>query len=415
MPSQLWRLLAAAVLAGVASPALAGVGDGIRVGGSDGRLHPFVELEGRYDSNVYVNVLPASSAGDFIVHIRPGLTLTIPGELTAVDFTGKLDWAEYLGTSNTATKDLSKLYAEAKLGIGVNRRGTVGLELGDAFQRGESPHALSIGSGVISNYNALDLRIPWRPGGGALSMSVGGNWALETYEPFFTGANCDPAVNALCDAGQLSKLGYSTLTGSADVKWHFLPRTSALLEGSYFKRLPNDKAFGTDGGGFRVATGVTGLVTPHVAATLKGGYGATTGVTPSLGTYLVVAEAEWMPTETSSVKLGYSHDFAVDPQLTYDVHHGGLDGKILLGGRLGLKLRGAIDRLGYTVGQASTIVAVVSPAIEYEATRWLRAEVAYAYTDRHTDNLSNLAAIAQTAPIIDYTKSEAWLKLVFTY
>jgi len=410
MSSFTTRLLVAALLVGTSTAAQAGAGNGIRVGGSDGRLHPFVELEARYDSDVYVNVANGPSAGDLILHVRPGLTLAIPGELTSVDFFGQLDWAQYLGASDSRTTDLSKLYAEARLGVGVNRKGTVGLELSNLFRRSDQPAAQSLSLGVTSNYNELDLRVPYHPGGGALTVTAGGGWALETYESQFKGFLCAPG-NPYCDASTLAKLGYNQLTASGDVSWRFLPRTSAIFEASYFKRLPNS-SLGSDGGGVRVATGITGLVTPHLAATAKVGYGATTGVTPSLSTWLITASGEWLPTETASVKGSYSHDFAVDPQATYDVNRLALDARYLAGGRLTLAFHAGWDRLGYASTSATTNILVVSPAVDYDVARWLRAEVAYAYTDRSNNGLG---ASTASLPAVAYSKSEAWLKLVFTY
>jgi hypothetical protein len=415
MPSFSSRLLVAALLLGSSTTALAGAGDGIRVGGADGRLHPFVELEGRYDTNVYVG-LSGQKEADAILHVRPGLSLAVPGDLTTVDFYGMVDWAQYLGLNNDTangvdTTKLSKLYAEAKLAVGVNKKGTVSLEITNLFRRSDQPQAQSLGAGVVSNYNALDVRVPYHPGGGALTLGVGAGWSLETYESFFSGFNCDPAINPLCDASKVSKLGYNQISANADVAWHFLPRTSALLEASYFKRLPNDSALGLDAGGVRVATGVTGLITPHLAATAKVGYGATLNVTPSLSTWLVLAQGEWLPTEFASVKGTYAHDFAVDPQFTYDVNRVALDAKYLAGGRLSLGFHAGWDRLGYASSSATTTILVASPSVGYEVAKWMRTELAYAYTDRSNSGLG----AGTTVPVLDYTKSEAWLRLAFTY
>ena len=410
MPSFITRLMVAGLLLGTSTTALAGAGNGIRIGGADGRLHPFVELEGRYDSNVYVATVGGAAVSDEIVHVRPGVTLTIPGDTTSIDFMGLLDWAQYLGTSDSATKDLSALFAEARLGVGVNRKGTVSLELTNLFRRSDQPQALSLGAGVISNYNALDVRVPYHPGGGALTLGLGAGWSLETYENRFSGYYCTPTDPA-CNANTIGKLGYNQISANADVAWHFLPRTSALLEGSYFKRLPNDSAYGTDAAGYRATAGVTGLITPHLAATAKVGYGATTGVAPALSTWLVLAQGEWLPTEVASVKCTYAHDFAVDPQVAYDLNRAAVDAKYLAAGRLALGLHAGWERLGYASTSATTTILVASPSVGYEFARWMRGEVAYAYTDRSSTGLTALAFL----PAPDYTKSEAWLKLAFTY
>lgn len=412
MSNLVTKLSIAALLAGASLTANASPGNGIRLGGSEGRLHPFVELEGRYDSNVLVGTAldPSKNLGDVIIHVRPGLALKVPGEMTSVELTAKLDYASYLGNEDAKTKDLSKLYAEAELGLTVNPKGSVGLEVNDTFRRSDRPEALSFNAGLISNYNILDLRVPFRPGGGALTLNVNGGWVLETYEALFTGGfTCAPG-NPACDPTQLSKLGYSELRAGAGVAWKFLPRTSALLEGGYFKRLPSDKALVPTGdpGGYRVAAGLTGLVTPHIAATLKAGYGSTTGASPTLGTWLATAECEWMPTEASSLKLGYGHDFKVDPVALYSTNQVFLAARQLVAGRVALGLTASWDLLGYSPGSETTNILQVSPVVGVEVTRWLKAEVAYAYTDRSS------SAGAKTN-IADYTKSEAWLRATATY
>jgi hypothetical protein len=162
--------LLAALLALAAAPAGASPGNGIRLGGSEGRLHPYLDLEGRWDSNVFYTP-DDRSVGDFILHVRPGFQLDVPAEPVAVKLGGNLDWAQYLGQNDSNTSDLSKLYAQAALGVSVNRRGMVGLELDDEFRRSPSTSAFVLDGAVIANYNALRLKVPFRPGGGALAGS----------------------------------------------------------------------------------------------------------------------------------------------------------------------------------------------------------------------------------------------------
>ncbi|MBK9519027.1 MAG: outer membrane beta-barrel protein [Anaeromyxobacter sp.] len=394
---------------GSSAPALAGAGNGIRFGGSEGRLHPFLELEVRYDSNAYATEAGATVA-DVILHVRPGLQLSIPGETTAVDFKGALDWAQYLGMDDPGSKDLSNLFADAQLGIGINRNGTLGLELEDTFRRSNRPQALSFATGTISNYNLLALKAPWKPGGGALTLNVNGGWAMETYEAPLSGFVCadpndDPATCTPVPASDVSKLGYNELRAGAGAAWKFLPRTSALFDFGYFKRMPNDTAVVTlDPGGYRVTAGVTGLVTPHLGATVKAGYGSTTGVTPTLGTFLATVEGEWIPSETASVKLGYGHDLGVDPGFQYTSNRVSLAARQLMAGRYTLAFSASYDNLAFQ-GGGSTDILRASPSLGIDVTRWLKLELAYAFTDRASSG----------AAASDYSKHEAWLKATCTY
>lgn len=407
---------ALAVIAGLslATPAAAGPGNGIRLGGSAGRLHPTLELEARYDSNVFY-ADPDRSVGDLVLHVRPGFTLRVPGDSTALELRAALDWAEYLGVEGD-TGELSKLFGEASLGVGLNRRGAVGLELTDDFRRSTSTEALALGSAVIANSNALAVAIPFRPGGGALVFTVGGDWLLETFEPYLDGTLCDPAVGgAACDSELLADLGYNQLGGRAELRWKFLPRTAAVLEGRYFARLPNEPDLAAENSGFRVATGLAGLLTARIAGTLKGGYTRTFGDL-TLASWFANAELEYLASETTSARLGYLHDVGLDPVAgTFASHRVYGDAKVLLASRFTARLAGQLEDRSYEadevdVGFGTTLVRV-EPSIGAEITRWLTATVAYAYTDRTSD----LPAGAPQLPAFDYSKHEAWLRLGLIY
>jgi hypothetical protein len=405
------RMFAALVALGLASPALAGPGNGIRFGGSEGRLHPFLDLETRYDSNLYYN-RDAASVGGNVLHFRPGFTLAVPGELTSVDLRGALDWAQYLSAS-----DLSRLYGDASLGVGVNKRGAVGLDLTDAFRRTDQSDTLSLGSAVITNDNTFRLAVPWRPGGGALVFTAGGEWQLQSYEPYVdaTGPNtlCDPLTMAQCDSSRLAKLGWNELRGTGELRWKFLPRTAYVVDGGYFSRLPNDTAFAPEQSGFRIATGLSGLVTSRLAATVKAGYGQTTG-TFELRTWLANAEIEWLASETASARVGFVHDLGVDPGNVFTVFQGSrayVDGRILVAGRFTGRLQASYERRGYESVDADATLLRVEPAVEAEVTRWFRLSLGYAYTDR----TSTFPTGTPRLPGYDYSKNEIWLRSSFAY
>jgi hypothetical protein len=409
----LLRVLAAVAALGTASPAAAGPGNGIRLGGSDGRLHPFLELETRSDSNVYFAV-PGAKTDDLVLHVRPGLVVAAPGDLAAVDLRAALDWAQYLGVGGD-TAGLSRLYGDASLGVGLNRRGTVGLELGDRFRRSASTDALSFGSAVISNFNALRLAVPWKPGGGALLVTVGGEWQLETFEPYLAGVLCDDPSFPACDTDRLADLGYSELRGTGEVRWKFLPRTAGVLDVSWFARLPNDAAIGDDVSGLRALTGLTGLVSARLAATVKAGYGDTFGsAEEGFRTWLANVELEWLATETASVRGGYLHDFGSDPArgALFSTNRLYTEARMLVGGRTTLRLLGDLERRGYELADdVTTSLLRVEPSVEYEVVRPLRVAAGYAFTSRSSD----LPAGTPALPGFDYDRSEAFLRLALTY
>jgi hypothetical protein len=411
--TRLARTVALVAAVGLARPAAAVPGSGIRLGGSDGRLHPYVELEAHYDSNVYYDAL-AQNAGDLVLHVRPGFKLNVPGELAAVDLNAALDWAQYTGAESSTT-GLSRLYGEAGLGIGVNRRGTLGLELQDDFRRGSGTDALSLGGAVISNRNDLRLSVPWTPGGGALVLTLGGRWQLETFEPYLNGRLCTISSFA-CDSTVLSKLGYSEVRGDAELKWKFLPRTAAVLEAGWFSHLANSSTYGVDVSGLRARAGLKGLLTTHLAGTLEAGYADTFGSAPEpFRTWLATAELEWLATETAGVRVGYEHDLGIDPGTLYSLYARNrvyADGRILLGSRYTARLGVQWDHRTYELVRDSTSSLVrVEPSLEAEVARWLVVSLGYAYTSRD----SKLLTVTSSIPGFDYSKHEVWVRATFTY
>jgi hypothetical protein len=405
-------LVALAVVAGlgIAGPAAAAVGDGVRLGGSEARLHPFVEILTRYDSNVFFD---GRRIGDMIFHVRPGLDLVAPGDLAAVDLTAALDWARYAG-SEGETVNLSKLYAEAALGITLNRSGALGLEIDDQFRRGPSTSVLSFGSAVIANSNALRVRAPWKPGGGALVVALGGEWRLETFEPYGGAALCDPVTGAACDARLLDDLGYDELRGGADLRWRFLPRTSAVLETGYFARLPSSGSVERVTG-VEARAGLTGLVTPQLATTLKAGWANTVGPGPEFGTWLATLDVEWLPMVNGSLRAGYGHGFGIEPGGTFAIYE---MNRVAVGGRYALPRRYALradvewERRDYeAAGGASAQVVRVGPAVEGALARWMRLTAGYTFTRRETD----FPGVTLAGVGLDYDKHEVWMRLGVVY
>ena len=386
----------------------ASAGNGIRLGGSEGRLHPYLEVEGRWDSNVYYT--GTSSVGDLILHVRPGFKLGVPGDLVSVDLDGNLDWAEYLGLKDSATEDLSRAYGAATLGLAVNRHGTVGLELDDKFVRDANTTAWVFQGAVVSNRNELAVKVPWRPGGGALVLAFVGGWTLETYQPFHT---CGPGVaDPSCDKTILDGVSYNEVRGGGEVRWKFLPRTAAVVEASYFSHQPKDTTIAPELSGLDGRAGVTGLVTPHVSATLKAGYMDSLDSGPkSWGTWLATLEGEWLASESATLKIGWDHGYGIDPGNVlslYGTHRVLLDGRYALGGRYGARLGASYEHRAYAFqGSADGNLVHVEPAIEAALSRWMNVSFAYAYT-RRSSTLSS-------APGFDYTKNEVWLRFALTY
>ena len=293
----------------------------------------------------------------------------------------------------------------------MNRRGTIGLELDDRFRRDPSTSSFVFNGAVVSNKNDLSVRMPWRPGGGALVVAPTVDWALETFEPF---ASCTAdATSPSCDKDRLGNLGYNDVRAGAEVRWRFLPRTSAVFDGRYFSRAPNDTTLATEASGVEARAGLSGLVTPHLGATLKLGYADTLGSTPeSYGTFLATIEAEWLATSDAKVRIGWDHGFGFEPDATFFLYTSDkalVGGRYALAGRYTARLDVSYERRAYAFvsGSPTGDFFYVEPAVETALSRWMNLSIAYAYSSRDSS--------FSTAPGYNYSKNEAWMRFVFTY
>lgn len=381
--------------------------NGFKVGA--GRLHLFLDVEGRYDSNVLFST--GHSIADMVLHLRPGFNLDVPGQMVNVALDAQVDWNKYLGIKSAETS-FSQLFAEANLDLVANPAGRVNFELKDLFRRTDKTPSLSLATAVISDYNDLNVRVPIRPGGGALLLGLGGEWQLESFEPYGTGGACGASGPTAC-----SQFSYNQVAGKGEARWLFLPRTALVLDLDYFARLPKDTAVARKISGLHAMTGLQGLVTPNIAATLKAGYGDTFGSAgTSYRTWLTNVEAEYIGSEVASLRIGYVHTYAADAGSQdlslYGMHRVYAEGKILLAGRLSLHALGEWDRLGYVLGSvngASAQVIQFTPTAEYEVMRWVRVAVGCTLTHR------TAGVPLDTVPAFNYTRNEVWARLRLVY
>jgi hypothetical protein len=423
------RALGAAAAACVALAAHASPGDGIRLGGADSRLHPFFDLETRYDSNVTYS--GQDPVGDLIMHVRPGLELKMPGDAAAIEFSGALDWAQYLGLNDKAatatsaevdTKSLSRLYASASLAAAFNRNGSVSPRVDNTFTRQVSTASLAaVGAPVVSNLNKLALSLPWRPAGGALVLVANGEWTVESFEKYKDTSLLDPSV-AGSRATSISDLGYSQYRAGGEVQWRFLPRTSGVLQASYTQRKANAADQAQNANGFDVTTGLVGLLTERVATTAKVGWGSmTSGAFTSAPTgtsyaaqgfssFLADLAVEWLPVDALSLRAGYKRSLGLDPVysvMTQDSVSGVV--AVKFAERYAFRVGGHWDKFDFKlplVEGASATYLSVDPTLEARFARWFTGGLGYVYGTRTAS-----ASLSQPT----YSKNEVFLRLGVTY
>jgi hypothetical protein len=387
----------------VAAPASAGVGDGIRLGAGEGVVHPFVEISAGFDSNVF-STDTGSAQSALVFHFRPGVKLDVPGEMVLIDARAALEWVQYAAMGATAP-DISGLWGDAGLRLSVNPKGRVAFELREAFRRSNQVQSLSLSTPAIANYNLLSATVPFMPGGGALIFALGGDWGVEAYQPWAgSGYVCAPASPTTppaadpCSSEYLKNLGYTDVQGRGSVIWKFLPRTQATLDVGYSQRIPNKETLPSGAvlspkiGTVRALAGVSGLVTTQFGATIRAGYGATSGDDSiyNYGTWLATVEAEWLPVAEASVKFGYTHGLGTEAGALYAVYsmnRYSADAQYKVQRRYTAKLGARFDQIAYQVeGNPTTAnILAIEPSLKAEVARWLHADLGYTFTKRTTD------------------------------
>ncbi len=399
------RLSHAAPAATLSSP------NGIKVG--EGRVHPYFDLETRYDSAV--GFLPSGAAGtsvslvgEAIAHFRPGLRLELSTPSTQVDFDGNVDYLLYTGLLSPGSQAYSRLHASVSLGTAFNKSGVVEFQLGDRFVRSDRSTDPALGIGVLSTYNQATLGLPIRPGGGALEIVPSGSWTIELFEALASTTllppTCPDAADPKCN-GAINN--YSSLAGSLEARWRFLPKTAFILGASL------DSRTYLNGGGaptllMKATGGLAGLISPKVSTVLKAGwsqdFGATAATAAPARTVIGQAEIGYLMSETANVRLGYAR--TLQPIAVYGAYsddRGYLEANLLFGGRLKLHAGFGVDYLSYLgtgAGQSALLVTGdVGP--EYQLTAWLFGALGYNVQHRSGDS--------------PYTRHEGIVRLTFTY
>jgi hypothetical protein len=161
--------------------------------------------------------------------------------------------------------------------------------------------------------------------------------------------------------------------------------------------------------------GLAGLFSAHLAGTIKGGWSSASVTSSSQSTWYANVEGEWIPTETTSLKLGYLRDANADPGVGggFTTHRVYLDGRVLLSGRYSVQLDTQYEHRDYqrsAVLRSGDLLSA-SPVVEAELARWFRAGAGAVYTKR----TSKLPPGATALPGFQFDKTEVFLRVRGTY
>lgn len=384
---------------------------GIKIG--EGQLHPFLQLDGRYDSLVGYFGPNNSASGEIILHVRPGLSFGLDNASTFINFTGSGEYLWYTGLLSPSSTQLSRFQANVALDTKFNRDGAVEVDLGDNLTRSDRTQNPALGVGVLSLYNSVYLQAPIRPGGRALEITPKVNWGIEFFEPLLQGfvPGCTSG-NTACDPLTVSQSNYSNLNFGIAAKYKFLPKTAIILDvntdwRAYLNATQNQKFI------FRALAGLAGLISPRIAVTLLAGYAGDFS-NGSLHTVIGNAEVSYTVSEQSRVAVGYNRSFAPVPVYgAYVDDRGYLRGGLgLFGGRLLLNAQLSADYLSYItqpdnpLASRNDFILGVSAGPQVFITSWFDVSATYGLTFR-----TSTAALQS----LNFPRHEVMLRLNFHY
>jgi hypothetical protein len=290
----------------VASPARAQEG-GLQLGGT--KVGAKLRLEAGFNSNVLGN---AEEASALQLNILPSVSLSTPRP-GFVAWSGALGggWRQYLA-SESAVSEQSDLDANVALAAKVNPNGMFSVTPGNRFRLLSPPNnSASVkeerDAAPLQNLtNEAYLELGYHPGGSVgrsrlgLSGTLRGSWKANRY------GNADRDRDAV--------------GASALVRYHFLPRTSAHVRGSFesvsFDKSSSETIVGViqnrDSAPVRVFVGGETLFSARFEAAAEVGFGSAgfDDVSDSPETLVAAARATYYLSRRSSIGLEYDRDFA---------------------------------------------------------------------------------------------------------
>jgi len=407
--------------------------NGIRIG--EGKLHPFLEADVRYDSLVgYFGQTSGTTgaqrpSGDIVIHARPGLKFELVSPSTAIIFNGAAEYLFYTGlVSPTATR-LSRWPSGLRANVGADARfnqdGAVEVQVGDLLVRSDRTQNPAAGIGLVSLFNDIHLALPIHPGGRALEITPHGAWQVELFEPLVAGGTvpgCSP-TDITCDPSLVSRMSYSNVNVGVNARWRFLPKTAVVVDvASDFRTYwtvdpahPNPSATL-----LRAQAGLAGLITSRLNATLMAGYvgdlspAATGSTNTKLHNFIANAEIGYTPNEMMKASLGYLRTgLAVPIYGSYIDDRGYLRGTLgLWAGRLTFSAQVSLDALTFskTASNAASRTDLAfggGASATFAVTSWFDTSLAYAASYRS----SSLSALAS----VNFVRHEITLRLGLHY
>ncbi len=413
-----WVALCCVLSGGAASAQEVPKSPGFKIGA--GVLHPYLQVDGRYDSLVgYFDAGNTTPSGDLVLHFRPGVKFDLDTPSTSVGFDGNAEYLWFTGAISPGARALSRFHARVGLDTAFNKDGAVEVRLGDTLVRSDRTQNPALGIGAISLFNNVYLQLPIHPGGRALEVTPKVAWGVEFFDQLVNGvSNTCPASRPECNP---SNSNYSNLNFGAAAKWKFFPKTALLLDvnadwRTYFANPASDKIV------LRALGGLAGLISPKISITLMGGYAGDLTLS-SIHTFVGNAEFAYQFTPASRIAVGYARTLNPVPIIgTVVDDRGYLRGGVgLFSNRLNIDGQFSVDYLTF-LGTPLDPAAPVPNPVRHDVAlafglsprvtifSWWDVGVSYTLSFRVSES-----ATGPSLPGLSFTRHEAMLRLDFHY
>ena len=394
--------------------------NGIKIG--EGRLHPYLDIEGRVDSQAIID--PTSTATsvrylpELVFNFRGGLKFDLTTPSTLFNFNGNAGASWYTGAfTGGASTRASYFSTDVGLAGAFNRDGALEFQLGDQLYRGNRAQSPDVVVGAISLRNSAYVAAPIHPGGKGIEITPKVGWGVEFFSPQTA---CPPSLPN-CQT-VLTELNSNDLNFNVNAKWRFLPKTALAVDLDFGWRAYFNNAAAPQAFLLRGLAGLSGLITSKISLVLMAGGGG--DFRSTVATFIITGEFGWNPVENLRLRLGYIR--TLQPVASTGIYG---DDRPYLGAnltffrRLSINVGGSFDWLTFygapvagalVVNRSDYVVSLdVSPSVII--TSWFNIGASYLLSVRGNAYVNTGAGASLPAGYTPYTRHEGVLRLTFQY
>lgn len=333
--------------------------NGIRIGNA--RLHPFLDFQSSYVMNPG-RATSDSRQSDVALTFRPGFNLQLERPSKDLFLDASVEYKHYMGIEAVGTQEYSRLNAAVGLDARFFKLGSSPLRIKADYAHNADPRPQAIDQRRPHDIVSTNFGVDFRPGGGALKVSLDYAPALDIYQD---NRSTDP------DTGLTSGIddtAYSTQRHTATFKtlWKFLPKTATFIEANFDGLLylnDTQTETGATNIDFQVLgfyTGLTGSITEKLGLILRAGYGhslmaetALVGEETNPGGFLGQVDLQFRQSDNLKFTLGYNRTLGGAALYKYVFNDSiYIESKAKIARKWAMSLKGSVDLLSYGEAEA---------------------------------------------------------------